>query len=39
MQVNQEDWDACATGSGEVDPFLLWSFLNAMEVSGSAVCR
>lgn len=36
-QVKQADWDACATGSGEVNPFLLWAFLNALEESGSAV--
>lgn len=38
-QVKQADWDACATGSGEVNPFLLWAFLNALEESGSAVSR
>lgn len=36
-QVQQADWDACATGDGEVNPFLLWAFLNALEESGSAV--
>ena len=39
MQVKQSDWDGCATGSGEVNPFLLWAFLNALEESGSAVSR
>ena len=28
---------ACATGGGEVNPFVLWEFLNALEQSGSAV--
>ena len=37
QQVKQSAWDACATGSGEMNPFLLWSFLNALEESGSAV--
>ncbi|KAK9828957.1 hypothetical protein WJX72_003039 [[Myrmecia] bisecta] len=36
-QVSQEEWDACATGSGELNPFLLWSFLKALEDSQSAV--
>ncbi|KAK9906585.1 hypothetical protein WJX75_004542 [Coccomyxa subellipsoidea] len=35
--MDQNEWDACATGSEEMNPFLLWSFLNALEVSGSAV--
>lgn len=38
-QVQQADWDACATGDGEVNPFLLWAFLNALEESGSAVSK
>ena len=37
VQVSQAEWDACATGSGEVNPFLLWAFLHALEESGSAV--
>ena len=37
MQVKQEEWDACATGCGEVNPFLLWKFLHCLEESGSAV--
>lgn len=37
VQVSPAEWDACATGSGEVNPFLLWSFLNTLEQSGSAV--
>ncbi len=35
--VGQEEWDACATGGGEVNPFLLWTFLHCLEESGSAV--
>ena len=35
--VEQEEWDACATGCGEVNPFLLWTFLHCLEESGSAV--
>ena len=37
LQVGQEEWDACATGCGEVNPFLLWTFLHCLEESGSAV--
>ncbi|CAL8462191.1 g1722 [Coccomyxa elongata] len=36
-QVSQSEWDECANGSEEMNPFLLWSFLNALEVSRSAV--
>lgn len=36
-EVKQADWDACAIAGGEMNPFLLWSFLNALEESGSAV--
>ena len=36
-QVDRADWDACATGGNEVNPFLLWDFLNALEESQSAV--
>lgn len=35
--VGREEWDRCATGSGEVNPFLLWDFLYALEASKSAV--
>ena len=31
------EWDECAKGSGEVNPFLLHAFLLALEESGSAV--
>ena len=37
VQVGQEEWDELATSGGEVNPFLLWSFLHALEASGSAV--
>ncbi len=36
-QVQASEWDACAKGSGEVNPFLLHAFLLALEDSGSAV--
>jgi predicted N-acyltransferase len=39
-QVSAEDWDACATGDGTLNPFLLHAFLLALETSRSAVrCR
>ncbi|EFJ49911.1 hypothetical protein VOLCADRAFT_104149 [Volvox carteri f. nagariensis] len=48
-KVSREEWDAVATrcgggggdsgGGGEVNPFLLWSFLHALEDSGSASPR
>lgn len=38
LQVSQEEWDAVVSAQAEVNPFLKWSFLNALEVSGSAVC-
>ena len=37
LQVQASEWDACAKGSGEVNPFLLHAFLLALEESGSAV--
>lgn len=37
VQVSQEEWDAVVSAQTEVNPFLKWSFLNALEVSGSAV--
>lgn len=36
-QVAQEEWDAVVSAQAEVNPFLKWAFLNALEVSGSAV--
>ena len=39
MQVDPAEWDACATGSGTVNPFTLWSFFHALEESSSAVRR
>lgn len=36
-KVDQEAWDACATSGGSINPFVLWSFLHALEESGSAV--
>jgi hypothetical protein len=35
--IGQEEWDACATGGGEVNPFVLHDFLHVLEASGSAV--
>lgn len=35
--MGQEEWDALVCGCEEVNPFLLWSFLHALEASGSAV--
>ena len=37
QHVGQEEWDACATGGGEINPFLLHDFLAVLEESGSAV--
>lgn len=37
LQVAATEWDECAKGSGEVNPFLLHAFLLALEESGSAV--
>ena len=37
-QVDPAEWDACALGSGEVNPFTLHSFLKSLEDSKSAVC-
>ena len=37
MQVSASEWDACARGSGETNPFLLHAFLLALEESRSAV--
>ena len=36
-QVSASEWDACARGSGETNPFLLHAFLSALEESRSAV--
>jgi len=36
--VSKEEWDACAMGSGEYNPFLSHAFLQILEESGSA-CR
>lgn len=40
-RVPQAEWDAlaCSSGGGEVNPFLLWAFLHALEESGSAAPR
>ena len=37
LQVSQLEWNACACGGHEVNPFLLWEFLNALEDSNSVV--
>ena len=38
-RVGREEWDACALAAagGELNPFLLWDFLHALEASRSAV--
>ena len=36
-QVDAAEWDACALGSGEVNPFTLHSFFKSLEDSKSAV--
>ncbi|KAL4438253.1 hypothetical protein ABPG77_010614 [Micractinium sp. CCAP 211/92] len=35
--VGQAEWDLCATAGSELNPFVLHSFLHALESSGSAV--
>jgi len=35
-EVPAADWDACATGAGDDNPFLAHAFLSALEESGSA---
>lgn len=37
QHVGREEWDACATGGGAVNPFVLHDFLAVLEESGSAV--
>ncbi|CAG9467368.1 unnamed protein product [Pedinophyceae sp. YPF-701] len=39
-EVGKDEWNNCANrgGEGEVNPFLQWEFLHALEESGS-VCR
>jgi len=36
-QVPQQEWDAVVCAQSEVNPFLKWSFLNALEASSSVV--
>lgn len=36
-KVDRREWDEIATAGGEVNPFLLWGFLHALEASRSAV--
>ena len=38
-EVDRDEWNACANGSGEVNPFLSWEFLSALEESGSVSAR
>ncbi|GLC38704.1 hypothetical protein PLESTB_000592600 [Pleodorina starrii] len=40
-KVPRAEWDSVVSscGSGELNPFLLWSFLHALEESGSAAPR
>lgn len=38
-KVDREQWDRVATSGGEVNPFLLWDFLSALEASQSAVLK
>lgn len=35
MQATAAEWDALANSGGEVNPFLSWAFLHALETSGS----
>ncbi|PRW57010.1 hypothetical protein C2E21_4042 [Chlorella sorokiniana] len=35
--ITREEWDACAAGDGETNPFLLHDFLAVLEESDSAV--
>lgn len=35
-KVSAEEWDACASGNGVVNPFLLHAFLLALEITGCA---
>ena len=37
VQIGTDEWNACAFGGGEKNPFLAWEFLAALEDSGSAV--
>lgn len=37
MQVSQSEWDSLVEAQEEVNPFLKWAFLNALEASKSAV--
>ena len=37
LQVDSEEWNATAIGSGEVNPFVLHGFLQSLETSSSAV--
>jgi uncharacterized protein len=36
MQLDKEEWNACATSTGDVNPFLLHEFFGSLESSGSA---
>lgn len=36
LQLDKEEWNACATSAGDVNPFLLHEFFGALESSGSA---
>lgn len=38
LQVSADEWDRCATGSGETNPFTLHCFLHTLERSACAVC-
>ena len=35
--VGREAWDACALGGEEINPFVSYDFLHALEESGSVV--
>lgn len=39
MQLEKEEWNACATSGGDVNPFLLHEFFGALESSRSTCAR
>lgn len=36
-EISRSDWDACATGAAELNPFVQWDFLHCLEASRSVV--
>jgi uncharacterized protein len=39
MQFDKEEWNACATSAGDINPFLLHEFFASLESSGSACAQ